>query len=215
MYLQIAKALACPLKTPRGSVLLYQLWRTDFQALRRLALVCKEAAAAVKLLLWTCTKLGAREAQRRMQVQQAHLFLRLPKVAPLIKSADWTRGVGGKKAEHVRVRVSVAFNGRVCIREYIFTGRRQRRTNSYWAGLFSIVGMTPVVGEEQGRFVIFFNFKKQRYPMWKATFVDHDGGLCGLRWYTFLGREHWLQIEPTEHKRLEDCSTVIIEKMLK
>jgi hypothetical protein len=202
--LLLAKRLACPLKTPRGTEL-YQLWRADFKALLRLALVCKETAAAVKLLLWKDTALGARARARQMHVTMAHAFLQLPRVAPLIASAEWTRPHNFSSVQrgstHIRVRVSVAFNGRIRIREYIFPGRRLRRAEGC-SGSAGHVGMT-LSGTEQGRVHIVFVFKEQPSPMWKGAFTDRDGALGSLRYFTLLGREHWKKLQPMEHRRLE------------
>ena len=93
-YLPIALALARPLRAHSTGVWLHQLWRADFAALARLALVCKDAADAVRRMLWTCTKLGERERARRVQVERARRFLRLPSIAALIVSASWTRECG-------------------------------------------------------------------------------------------------------------------------
>jgi hypothetical protein len=125
VYLPIAHALARPLvlhnKRRLLLLLCYQLWRVDFAALARLALVYRGAATAVRRLLWTCTTLGEREHSRRAQVERSHAFLRLPLIATHLASASWTRSsLSSSLRIHVRSRVRVAFNGRICIREYEF-----------------------------------------------------------------------------------------------
>jgi hypothetical protein len=200
VYPSIADALARPLRAQNRRAL-YQLWRADFAALARLALVCKDAAAAVHRLLWTFTALGARERERRAQVEQTRRFLRLPAVAPLIASAEWTH-VWRSSNHHVRFRsrVRVAFNGRLRIREHCFPGRRERRL---WVAnhgcapesptLFN-VGLT-LTGEEQGRLLVVSYTLEPRRRIWSGHFSDHERALGDLRYLTLLGREHWSHIQ--------------------
>jgi len=198
-YLMVAKAVACPLKGRTSGKALYQLWRVDFKALRRLGLVCKEASAAVKLLLWTSTDLGARELQRRRQAHLAQAFLREPVVAPLITSVEWTT-----EGLFYRVRVSVAFNGRICIREYSFSGRRRRHRTHSTDGLQIHVGLT-LTGMWRGQSLSFYSFDTRRpgdMVLSYITFEDRDGALCGLRYDTYLGH-HWRSAHQMEARRLQ------------
>jgi hypothetical protein len=186
-YLMVANAFACPLKGRASGKALYQLWRVDFKALRRLALVCKEASVAVKLLLWTSTDLGARELQRRRRVQLAQAFLREPVVAPLLASIEWTT-----QGQFYRVRVSVAFNGRICIKEYSTEGSQIQ------------VGLT-LTGMWHGQSLSFYAFDTTRpgdVVMSCITFEDRDGALCGLRNDTYLGH-HWRSTHEMEERRLQ------------
>ena len=197
-FLPIAQALANPLRAPKRGTLLYQLWRADLAALARLALVCQDAAAAVRALLWTHTALGARERERRAQVAQAHAFLA---AAPLLADASWTRVVSAFLSDrvHIRSRVGVAFNGRIRIREYLFRGRRQRqRHGSALSPLVNFAGLSLLSADAaRGRMLIAIRFGLSAcLIVWSGAFADHAGVLASLRRLTYLGREHWRRLRP-------------------
>jgi hypothetical protein len=208
VYLTIAHALARPffssLKQKRRC---YQLWRVDFVALARLALVCREAATDVRRLL-LCTLLGDRERARRAQVKRAHAFLRLPAIAPFLASASWMRECGyddGERA-HIRCVTSVAFNGRIRIQECFFPGRRMMRKSPL---MKNRVGMT-LTGAKRGRVLVWDSGsgRSSRRDVLTGTFTNADGALGGLRFITHLGREHWALINPAAYRRLKcyrDC----------
>lgn len=204
MCLLIAKELARPLKTQGGT--LYQLWRVDFKALMRLALVCRAADAAVKELLWTCSELGARELRRQRQTELAHAFLRQQS---LIASTNWWTHPErypmlstNNGHAYVRVQVSVGFNGRICIKEYKVAPHPQCRLEEGPTGCLSTyVGMT-LSGPEEGGVLIMLKTKRGRTIMWRAKFTDSDGALGSLRIFTLLGRQRWEQTQPAEHARL-------------
>jgi hypothetical protein len=208
-YLPIALALARPLRAPSTGVWLHQLWRADFAALARLALVCKDAADAVRRMLWTCTKLGERERARRVQVERARRFLRMPSIAALIVSASWTRefGYDGERA-HIRCVTSVAFNGRIRIRECFFPGRRSRRRARPMASATNHVGMT-LTSAKRGRVLIWDSGPGSSWrDVLTGTFTNADGAPGSMRFLTHLGREHWAQSQPAEYQRLRryrDC----------
>jgi hypothetical protein len=192
LYLPIAQALANPLLCTPQQRRLYQLWRTDFAALARLALVCRDAAAAVRALLWTHTALGARERERRAQVAQAHAFLA---AVPLIADASWTRVVSAFLSDrvHIRSRVGVAFNGRIRMREYLFRGRRQRqRQPSPQSPLVNFVGLTLTSANACGRMLIAIRFGLSAcLIVWSGVFDGHASVLSSLYRLTYLGRERW------------------------
>ena len=208
VYLTIAHALARPffssLKQKRRRC--YQLWRVDFVALARLALVCREAATDVRRLL-LCTLLGDRERARRAQVKRAHAFLRLPAIAPFLASASWMRecGYDGERA-HIRCVTSVAFNGRIRIQECFFPGRRMMRKSEL---MKNRVGMT-LTGAKRGRVLVWDSGsgRSSRRDVLTGTFTNADGAPGSMRFLTHLGREHWAQSQPAEYQRLRryrDC----------
>jgi hypothetical protein len=204
VYLPIAHALARPLRTPsRSGVWLHQVWRADFAALARLALVGKDAADAVRRLLWALTKLGERERARRAQVERAHVFIR--RAAPLIASVSWTRAWSGSKDYvHLRSVTTVAFNGRLRIREYYFPGRRKRFVMAQLGYDAAVplrfgVGLTLTRAEpDRGRILILTGLLKSHIDVWTGAFTNHDGALSLLRYFTFMGREHWERIQPEQ-----------------
>ena len=206
VYLHIAHALARPSKKERSRCC-YQLWRVDFVALARLALVCRDAATDVRRLLWTCTTQGDRERARRAQVKRAHAFLRLPAIAPFLASASWMRecGYDGERA-HIQCVTSVAFNGRIRIQECFFPGRRMMRKSPL---MKNRVGMT-LTGAKRGRVLVWDSGsgRSSRRDVLTGTFTNADGALGGLRFITHLGREHWALINPAAYRRLKcyrDC----------
>jgi hypothetical protein len=229
VYLPIARGLARPLhitttttttvNKKKGTAELYQLWRTDFQALGRFALVCKEAASTVQYLLWVHTSLGERERKRRVQVEQTRRFMQVD--PPLIASASWNRLISSHRNDrvHMRSRVSLAFNGRIRIREYRFNGRLHRQRPHQFmrtSPLFVYVGMTllledtttttaHVVTEEErkGRFFIATRVGNVSCHIRSTTFRNRDGALGCLRSLSYLGMEYWLRTQPAEYKRLE------------
>jgi hypothetical protein len=219
VYLPIASALARPIRAPRSGACLHQLWRADFAALARLALLRKDAADAVRQLLWTHTALGVRERARRAQVERTRRFLRLPAVAPLLVSADWTHTWHASDRNVLfRTRMRVAFNGRIRIREHCFPGRREQ---SWWieeiggrVGSPTIfnVGLT-LTGDAQGRLLVLSHAAAQRYDVFTGAFTDADGALCGLRWLTLLGVDHWKRIQPAEHSRLQRYARNLLKNL--
>ena len=190
VYLLIADALARPLRVDTRR--LYQLWRADFAALARLALTCREASMAVRRLLWHCTQLGERERARRAQVERAHAFMRLPSVDTLLVNASWTRS----GSEHIWSCTTVAFNGRIRIREYFFRRESEKRRLKWHYGieqkspLHTCVGITFTDAEQRGR-VLIWHCGAKRLPVWTGAFTDPYGALGGLQELTFLGREYW------------------------
>jgi hypothetical protein len=219
VYLPIASALARPLRAPRSGVCLHQLWRADFAALARLALLRKDAADAVRRLLWTYTALGVRERARRAQVERTRRFLSIHEVAPLLVSADWTRHASGRSV-NFRSRMRVAFNGRIRIREHCFPGRREK---SWWVReiggrvgsptIFN-VGLTLTGDAQQGRLLVLSHSAAQeRYDVHTGAFTDPDGALCGLRWLTLLGMDHWKRTHPAEHRRLQSYAQNMLKNL--
>ena len=199
-HLAIAQALARPFQTPRGATL-YQVGRADFAALGRLARTCQEAATAVRRLLWECTPLGARERARRAQVERARAFLR---AAPLIASASWTRAWDNSdEYAHLRSRTSVAFNGRIRLRECYFPGRRMRRQMNRFGYRIAMpfrygVGLTLTAPDGAGRVFVWTSLSRPSIDVWTGAFTERDGALSSLRYLTFLGREYWEQSQPAE-----------------
>jgi hypothetical protein len=206
VYLPIADALARPLRHVKRSgvvVLLYQLWRADFAALGRLSLICREASMAVRGLLWVSTPLGQRERARRAQMGRARAFLL--GAAPLVASASWTRAwSAAQEYVHLRSLTSVGFNGRLRIREYYFPGRRMRlhMQRMGYEDTFPLrfgVGVTLTgAPPDGGRLLILTGLLKSYVDVWTGTFTDHGGALSFLRYFTFMGREYWNQLQPAE-----------------
>jgi hypothetical protein len=213
VYLPIADVLARPLRHVKrrsgAVVLLYQLWRADFAALARLSFTCREAAVAVRRLLWVSTPLGQRERARRAQVERARAFMRLPAVATFLVSASWRRSHGVTSGgDHIRSRMSLAFNGRLRLREYCFPGRCERRWLRYCglkarSPLVTCVGIT-LTDAERGRVLVWLRDAESAFST--GTFTDHDSALGGLRWKTFLGHEYWDQLQPLRHDRFRRYS---------
>lgn len=162
---------------------------------------------AVRGLLWVSTPLGQREHARRAQVERARAFMRLPAVATFLVSASWTRSHGaatGGRGDHIRSRMSLAFNGRLRLREYCFPGRCERRWLRYLglkankSPLVTCVGIT-LTDAERGRVLVWLRDAESAFST--GTFTDHDGALGSLRWKTFLGHEHWERLQPRRHDR--------------
>jgi hypothetical protein len=197
VYLPIATALARPLQTPKGTAL-YQLWRADFAALARLARTCREASMAVRRLLWHCTKLGERERARHAQRKRVRAFMRLPTVATLLVSMSWTREfLYAKHYIHTHSRTTVAFNGRIRMREDRFCGRRLRLARpSIPPSMVAIcVGLT--LSDQSRRLLIWHHGAIS--PFITGTFTNYEGALGALRYSTFIGRERW-----DEHPELRE-----------
>jgi hypothetical protein len=198
-FVAITENLARPLVLKNGRQLL-QLWRVDFRALARLSLVCRGAGDAVRLL-WASTPLRARELARRALVSKARAFLHHPEISPFLTSTDWRKDLlYQRKASIARVRVAVAYNGIIRLKEQVFPGRKYLEKHGRWSGgpwdTFAGLKLTSAA---QGHVLAIFK-PDWRLPNTAATFTDREGALGSLRFCTYLGRERWAQTHPSEHK---------------
>ena len=165
------------------------LWRTHVHALARMALVCVEASACVRVHL---SAIKERELRRRLRVREAHRVLR--EEAQYLRNREWRH-----HGHFVRTRVSVSFNGRICVREAIFFGRSRR----YMAldGVFNrdisrtyitlddviISATTPTTQTPSSSGVVVSFPWMRRIHM--GHFNDTKGLMYGLRELTHVGQE--------------------------
>lgn len=172
----IAHWLARPSETrPR----LHQLWRADVAALGRLAQTCADAADAVRHY----AALLARERARRERVRRAREFLREHiAVSMLPASRRWADRFG----RWYTMRVDVAFNGRICLREH----RVSRRGRRAPALIFYASVTFDDDGGGGGRILCAHASPMSAESMFFVRFEDRTGALCALRFYTY-GGQHW------------------------
>jgi hypothetical protein len=201
-FVVIAENLARPLVLKNGRQLL-QLWRVDFSALARLSQVCRGAGHAVRLL-WASTPLRARELARRALVSKARAFLLHPEISPFLTNTDWHKDLFYQRnASIARVRVAVAYNGIIRLKEQVFPGRKYLEKHGQWSGRpWDTFAGFKLTSADQGHVLSLFkpDWRLPLLPPNAATFTDMEGALGSLRFYTYLGRERWAQTHPSEYK---------------
>jgi hypothetical protein len=152
-------------------------------------------------LLWASTPLQARELARRALVSKARAFLLHPEISPFLPNTDWRKDLLYELHPSIaRVRVAVAYNGIIRLKERVFPGRKYREKHGQWSGLpWDTFAGFKLTSADQGHVLALFK-PDCRLPFTACTFTDMEGALGSLRFCTYLGRERWAQTHPSEYK---------------